>query len=1228
MKQHLLIILLLSLFANYANADKLDLLEDGRVAIGKYSASKSPDGIYRVSSELDSININELVVAYGNKTAYPLKVVENGNVLYQQNVKNNMTSVETGHPNFNIVRGKQYEVSWHNNTWSILLVEKTSSKESFDLILSQDKVMLRDTTITRTKDASNFIMPDTAFCVKSLLLKVDSINGQDSLYIKCNDGLIYSERFTGTIKGLNLLLSSTNYYEFTYKNNKWTIGKERSSYEMSIGMILLLLLIGVLLGFLTIFCIKLVKKWKKRFPKRALNKLFSATGKEPIEIFFSIVNNYDNAKLDLQKAEILGNCDFSDKVAVINRVKQILSLDDLQILKCLDPFKECVNAEDVYLIIKENINDDSIRECIVQSGVITDEVPETQDDYLNKIANVLKIDNEVVASKEILRLLGKNTLEESLLSIGEYKKISDTVHDKIGIKGDSSVDVIDNTLGQLVECRSFYEQILKHEIFKNKENISYDNVCYYLERYIQLADSYTKVTDKIKNYYRCEIDENEIPDHLDLIISEASFSINEILQRFSGNTDSFVTKLMRRIDRNVINEGNQKLTLSFLEVLNNIDVNEFWKLYKKECDAYVVKEILFGDKVLNSLLKEQCANNDLFQAISIISQKCSDKSGKPGRVPIIMHDFDYRQVIDSINKNIQNSNFRINNIENKEQLYEYLAQKCSYDRDNDSAVMSRGKVQELLNNAFGSNIKDISLATIQEAIRISEENFVKDVLRQHISSSLLKGSDDYEKVLDVFNRIINNLSSIFVAEGFLSDKDDIENLNSVVTSVISDSKALRSIKDIKATEKTKANEITSQINKAIAKAKIIDLIDGHDKLEGESPSVAASFISKAISLYKSLETAKITNLAKDNDAIIETLSNEHKVYEDALILISQYEGCSNLKEIPDIVRQKITSVAKQKIGNSYIEDNILVKLDILQIIERLLTDIDSARNSLTAIEEEKTVVKEVIVEKYNELDPQEMISSEQCSLSDMFARFDSKYSQIRSSLEEDKSKLQLQKDNLEKELRDVGSEIFNTSQDYVNRVRLLTDKINMALESPFLIETNPRNKEKCKARVNKTTEKVKSVISRLCSYKFDNSSLPLATFSDLRTIIVKELNSNFNAFDNVARNYAYSILPFMTDKDNGFIYDRRAMFELYKSVESLLAMFGITLLLPSLFSVREADGFFMQSSGGSDLNNICSASRSHKSNIDSNDKDNVILDIVSVGYMLDGETIKETKVII
>ena len=63
MKQHLFIILLLSLFANYANADKLDLLEDSRVAIGKFSASKSPDGIYRIPSDSLSLIINELVVA-------------------------------------------------------------------------------------------------------------------------------------------------------------------------------------------------------------------------------------------------------------------------------------------------------------------------------------------------------------------------------------------------------------------------------------------------------------------------------------------------------------------------------------------------------------------------------------------------------------------------------------------------------------------------------------------------------------------------------------------------------------------------------------------------------------------------------------------------------------------------------------------------------------------------------------------------------------------------------------------------------------------------------------------------------------------------------------------------------------------------------------------------------------------------------------------------------------
>ena len=961
-----------------------------------------------------------------------------GEVLYNEKVMNSMNSTETKRPNFNLERGKKYEMSWHNKTWIIILVEKSSPKESFDLVLSQDTVMIRGIVVSRSKDTSNYIMQDTALCIKSLQLKVDSINGQDTLSIKCNAGLIYSEPCIGKINGLNLLLSSTNYYEFIYRNHKWSIGKERSSHEMGIGMALLLLLIGVLLGLLTIFCIKLVKKWNKNSPKRTLNKLLSATSKEPIELYFYIVNNYENAKLDLQKAKVLGNCDFADKVAVINRAKQILNLDDLQILLCLEPFKECVNAEDVFLIIKENLNDDSLKKCIVQSGIFTDEVPKTQDDYLNQIANVLKIDNEVVASKEILGLLGKNTLEESVLAISDYKKISDIVNEKIDTNENTSVEDIDNALGKLVEYRSFYDQILKHEIFKNKESISYDNVRYYLDRYIQLTDSYTKIANKINQYYNSEIEENEILSHFNLICSEASFSIKDMLQSFADKSDSFVTKIMEKIDSNIINANNTKLFASLLDVLNGINIGEFWKLYKNECEVYVVHEILTRNAVIRNMIGESIdPQKDLNALLLFISQKLKEQE----RIV---------EVVKEVPKEVE--------------------------------VVKEVEV-----------IKQVEIPKIVEVIK--EVEVVKEV----------------EVIKEVEKKV-----------GLTND------------------------------------EFIQAINEHID--------DEHSQIPSSSADNLAVYIADSI-VQKHQLSLGFEQLQSNYD-LVKTRNKE----------LSKKEK-KTAKELEE-KREENQLLLKDKESLQRVNDGLQADKTQLEDDNRLLDTENSKLNRRNR-------------ELQNELD----MAAQEIERKD-------------------------------EELRKKKEILHNANSVNIQRAIKLVEQLRIKVQTQFLVANSENADDICQSRMEDTRKKVIKLHDSILSIKGKDDDNPLDVYMLIKNILQLELDKRFNAFENIARNYAYSQLSFMTDSANSVSYDRTIMLDIYKTAEALLSAFGITLLLPSLFSIKDTDGVYNKTTATSDLNNICPTARNHKYNIDASDKDDIIIDIARLGYLIDGKIINPTEVIV
>lgn len=156
--------------------------------------------------------------------------------------------------------------------------------------------------------------------------------------------------------------------------------------------------------------------------------------------------------------------------------------------------------------------------------------------------------------------------------------------------------------------------------------------------------------------------------------------------------------------------------------------------------------------------------------------------------------------------------------------------------------------------------------------------------------------------------------------------------------------------------------------------------------------------------------------------------------------------------------------------------------------------------------------------------------------------------------------------------------------------------------------------------------------NRIKALSISNESIPVDTRKAIQQILIQELIVENSPINTVCRYYAYSRLPFMTDtsREYGITFNRKNMSELFNAVEILYVQFGINLSIPDLFVAGFEEGNFENLTGQTygDLDNLCQNSRNHFDNIDSKVKpSNVIVDVINVGYAVDGKVERITSVL-
>ena len=370
---------------------------------------------------------------------------------------------------------------------------------------------------------------------------------------------------------------------------------------------------------------------------------------------------------------------------------------------------------------------------------------------------------------------------------------------------------------------------------------------------------------------------------------------------------------------------------------------------------------------------------------------------------------------------------------------------------------------------------------------------------------------------------------------------------------------------------------------------------------------------------RALENYKVEDIGELPEAVLkkkfEDISKSKKNELEAIELSAPVKSIDNL--INQII--KAAEAAKEAEQNAKdickgIENELYCKLkDISPSFESIPENLGAKnlinRYSESVLQREKELKKE-IAEKGNTITQKQ---EEICQLR----------GEVQQK-EETIAGLQTEKDGLEKDIKQAGQREVD---DLHAKAELIVDSYRT-----FIYPCSDADESNCEDIDYRLDTQVNKAVERLKEYQVGTDQKPAEIRKAIQKLLLQELDVDNSPFNTICRYYAYSRLPFMTDKtrEYGIIFDRKNIAGLFMAVDNLLVQFGINLDIPALFATGFAEGDYEDVTGKkySDLDNLCPNSRNHFDNIDSKSKpEKVIVDMVQVGYSVDGKPSKKTSVL-
>lgn len=362
------------------------------------------------------------------------------------------------------------------------------------------------------------------------------------------------------------------------------------------------------------------------------------------------------------------------------------------------------------------------------------------------------------------------------------------------------------------------------------------------------------------------------------------------------------------------------------------------------------------------------------------------------------------------------------------------------------------------------------------------------------------------------------------------------------------------------------------------------------------------------------------SISLTNSTILTKTLNEYKI--------------NTISELPMIIRQKmseeiIASVnhkvnqffpdrhidSVQKLVNALLKLSEDIKDNEALIVDELEEKI-SMRNNSYVSSGQRNIIK--LLNDYNDLvtTHEEQLNTDIRGKAEYITQLESK---IESKQEEVNA------------LTKKNSVLMTETEKMLENLRSSADRIIDSCKT-ILHPCSDSDESQCVDIEDRLFADILNSTNRIKALSISNESIPIDTRKAIQQILIQELIVENSPINTVCRYYAYSRLPFMTDtsREYGITFNRKNMSELFNAVEILYVQFGINLSIPDLFVAGFEEGNFENLTGQTygDLDNLCQNSRNHFDNIDSKVKpSNVIVDVINVGYAVDGKVERITSVL-
>ncbi len=393
----------------------------------------------------------------------------------------------------------------------------------------------------------------------------------------------------------------------------------------------------------------------------------------------------------------------------------------------------------------------------------------------------------------------------------------------------------------------------------------------------------------------------------------------------------------------------------------------------------------------------------------------------------------------------------------------------------------------------------------------------------------------------------------------------------------------------------------------------------------------------------SLQLEKLTKetgiSAKDWQDAIGKIKQAIKAEDDAKGILNEY-GAQNISELPEIIRGKQHSDIV-KSNDSAIKALGLEELDTTDKLVKAI--IDKAKESAAQAKKSEGEIKRLVGEiekKITSRDSSYKTDSNK-SASDLLNRYDglveNKEIELKNEMQKKKKEIEKLNEEIKGKERNI-KELEEKREDLMSATKKMTDRLHDGAErigtawKPILSPLSEDYVSQCEDIENRLSQNLTACIKKLKVFQCPEDTEPEEARRKIQQKLEDELTAKNSPIDTVARYYAYSLLPFMTDRERkyGIIFNRKNMMELYDAMAGLYVEFGISINVPPLFVMGCDEGHFEDVTGKEygDLDNLCANSRNHYEKIDSQSKpDKVIVDIAAVGYTIDGETTKKPEVV-